>query len=209
MKLNIESERQKVNTLEAALKQEQLTRQQVEEQLGDAQNMKEAVAVAEAEAQQARREQRRLEQTVAAARDAVIRMGPRLGVLAGQEVSTTLAGKHSFQQGGLEDAVAACEVLMPKLEQRAQEALAAREQAENRAAECERQLLDVATATSTFRETFTSSGPILDSGLAGVNNAAANQTAGREGQQSAGGRRVVSAGRPRQTCVERGRCAVM
>merc|ERR1712241_829402 len=100
--------------------------------------------------------------------------GPRLGVLAGQEVSTTLAGKRCFQQGGLEDAVAACEALMPKLEQRAQEALAAREQAENRAAECERQLLDVATTTSTFRET---SGPILGSGLAGVNNAAADRTA--------------------------------
>jgi len=162
------------------------------------------LAVAEAEAQQARREQRRLEQVVAAAREAVIRMGPRLGVLAGQEVSTTSAGENCFQQGGLEDAVAACEVLMPKLEQRAQDALAAREEAENRAAECERQLLDVATTTSTFH----ASSPTEDRGLASVNNAAADRIAGLEGQQSAGGRRVVSASAPRQTCVERGRCTV-
>merc|ERR1712129_497275 len=127
------------------------------------------------------------EQGAAAARESVIRMGPRLGVLAGQE-------ENCFQEGGLEDAVAACEALMPKLEQRAQEALAAREQAENHAADWERQLLDGAT---------------LYGSLTTIHNATSDRTAGLEGPPSAGGRRVVSASGPRQTCVERGKCTVM
>jgi len=143
-----------------------------------------ALALAESEVKQAHGEKQRLEQAAVAAKETLICMATRLGVLAGQEVPTTEAGESFSQQEGLEDAVAACEALIPKLK-----ALAAKEQAENCAADCKRQLLYVgASTTSTIRATCPSSGPSADGGSA------------RASASNAG---------PRQTCVKRFRCTVM
>jgi len=158
-----------------------------------------ALAFAEFEVQQAHREQRRLEQAAVAAREALIRIGARPGLMVGQEVPTTLAGEGCLQQGGLEDAVAACEALIPKLK-----ALTAKEQAENRNADCARQLLETgASTTSTIRTTCPSSGPTVDGGSASASNAAADRL------QAVAGRSAVSTSGPRQTCLKRFRCAVM
>jgi len=233
MKLNLESVRLKANDLEAALKQEQLTRRQTEEQLGEAQKLRQAMethadeleASLRHEQQSRQKSQDRLEKLQAKHQAEEMRAAGLKASLAQEQQSkqqieeqlddlrvrhqteearganlkdqqqaaayqnghlqhTQLAQAQEglFQHGGLEDAAAVCEALIPKLK-----ALAAKEQAENRAADCKHQLLDAGTSTaSTIRATCPSSGSSMDAGSARASNVG-----------------------PRQTCVKRFSCTVM